>query len=149
ALQRVDVVGHERAEKLLLHRVQLATQARAAALAPEDAANLRMRRQIFLDAFTYGVAAAVVRAGRGAGVGVVAAATARGFAARPLFRRVRVVLHVAGVAGEQLRVDVGPARFQIRLRLRRIRELIVDPLRRLIDARLDDVVALVTLRDPR
>ena len=51
ALQVVDVVGDERAEELVLHRVELTAKARAAAGAPEHAAHLRMLRQIALDAF--------------------------------------------------------------------------------------------------
>ena len=138
ALQRVDVVGDEGAEELVLHRIELPAQAGAAALSPEHAANLRMRGQVFLDAFADGVAAAIVGARGGAGVHVFAAA-GRGFAARPLFGRVRIELDVAGLAGKQLLVDVGAARLQPRLRLRRVRKLVFDPLRRLIDAGLGDV----------
>ena len=64
ALQRVDVVGHERAEEFVRHRIELAAQAGAAALAPEDAANLGMRRQVLLDAVADRVPASVVGARR-------------------------------------------------------------------------------------
>ena len=152
ALQRVHVVGDERAEEFVGHRIELPAQPRTAPLSPEHAAHFRMRRQIFLDPFADGVAAAVIGARRRAGIRVFASRAARapgGFAARALFRRVRVVLHLAGLAREQLFVDVGPPRLQPRFRLRRIRELVLDPLRRLIDARLRDVVALLPARDAR
>src|SRR5207247_4374091 len=39
------------AEKAILHRMQIPAQERAAALAPEDAADLRMCREVRLNAF--------------------------------------------------------------------------------------------------
>src|SRR5262249_42457810 len=44
------VVDHEESEESVLHRMEVASQKRAAALAPEDAAHFRMRGQIALNA---------------------------------------------------------------------------------------------------
>ncbi len=145
ALQRVDIVGDEGAEELVGHRVQLAPQTGAATLAPEDAANLGMRRQIFLDAVADRVARLIIGVGRGAGVGVLAA---RRFAARPLALG-RVVHDLAGLSREQLFVDLGAPRLEPCLRLRRVGELILDPLRGLVDPGLRDVAPLFAPRLPR
>ena len=68
------VVDEEQAEELVLHRMQVAPQERAAALAPEDAAHLGMLRQVGLDAL------AQVRPAASSPARRAASATARGSA---------------------------------------------------------------------
>ena len=130
ALEVVDVVGHEGAEELVLHRIELAAEAGAAAGAPEHAADVRMLRQEILDRIADRKALLVVAGRRrGAGVGIFARLAPRPLA-RPGGHRVR-----AGVAGEELGIDLRIPLLQPRLRLRGIGELSRDPGCRLVDAR--------------
>src|SRR5207247_7291636 len=111
-------------EEFVGHRIQLAPETGAPALPPEDAADFGMRGQVLPDALADRVPVLVVGVRRLAGVGVLARGA---LAARPPLRRARIECDLAGLAREQLLVDVRAARLQPRLRLRRVRELVLDP----------------------